>query len=539
MGEFQISTDNRIGIRKINMKETELYKTYSELKDICRKNESLITIILSVIIIGGIIFGTGNIFSGWHWVDDHESYRILKLYKDQHMPLAETFMHFLRNDMNIRWRPLYWVFRIVMPYLLGDHPAIYRIIFCVSGIATYVFLYMGVRNLKCSGVFSHLFALLVLMGRQFEVWYRIGNQENLGMLFFAVCLYLLTKQYKDNRFKRSTDIWIVVLAFCSGLMKESFLLLIPAVVWLRLGLESVYNLQVPKDIFNILKRNVLFIVIPAVFFLINIYVIVTYVGVNQIGYAGLDESYGIIDYIWAMQRLCRDSLHSYVLLAYVVLGATLIFLSILFLIKRARFNSNLVLLSVLVIFGGYVVVTQMILHAKSGMWDRYLLPGIIGFAIIFVVCVDLLLKNAWYKIVMAFIIGVFLIGRFKLAIINMSLDYAQEAKAINKVYAIVLDKTAADAKIVNTFGNGEADISFGVFIELMGRPHVYSYDYEEKQATDTFGEYMGDSIKLAEADVLVFWGGVENEEENDIQVGIYGNWDKINVMDIYTVYVKN
>lgn len=518
------------------MKETELYKTYSELKDICKKNGSLITIILSTIIIGGILLGTGNIFSGWHWVDDHESYRILKLYRGQHTPLAETFMDFLRNDMNIRWRPLYWVFRIVMPYLLGDHPAIYRMIFCVSGIATYVFLYMGVRNLKCSVVFSHLFVLLVLMGRQFEVWYRIGNQENLGMLFFAVCLYLLTKQYKDNLFKRSTDIWIVVLAFCSGLMKESFLLLIPAVVWLRLGLESVYNLQSPKDIFNILKRNVLFIVISAVFFLINIYVIVTYVGMNQIGYAGLDESYGIKDYIWAMQRLCRDSLHSYVLLAYAVLGVTLISLIILFLVKRARFNAGLVLLSVLIIFSGYVVVTQMILHAKSGMWDRYLLPGIIGFAMVFVVCADLLLKDMRYKIVMGFIIGIFLIGRFKLAIINMSLDYAQEAKAINKVYSTVLDRTDADAKIVNAFSDGEADISFGVFMELQGRPHIYSYDYEEKQAADVFGEYIGESIELEEVDVLVSWA--EDEEESDRLIESYGDWDKINVMDIYTVYVK-
>lgn len=518
------------------MKEIELYKTYSELKDICRKNGSLITIILSTMIIGGILLGTGNIFSGWHWVDDHESYRILKLYKDQHVPLMETFMDFLKNDMNIRWRPLYWVFRIVMPYLFGDHPAIYRMIFCVSGIATYAFLYMGVRNLKCSGVFSHLFALLVLMGRQFEVWYRIGNQENLGMLFFAACLYLLTKQYKDNLFKRCTDIWIVVLAFCSGLMKESFLLLIPAVVWLRLGLQAVHNLQSPKDIFNILKRNILFIVIPAVFFLINIYVIVTYVGVNRIGYAGLDESYGIKDYICVMQRLCRDSLHSYVLLAYVVLGVTLMFLSILFLVKRTRFNANWVLLSVLVIFSGYIVVTQMILHAKSGMWDRYLLPGIIGFAMIFVVCADLLLRDMWYKIVMGFIIGIFLIGRFKLAIINMSLDYAQEAKAINKVYDTVLDRTDADAKIVNAFGSGEAGISFGVFMELQGRPHIYSYDYEEKQAADVFGEYMGESVELEEADVLVSWA--EEEEESDVLVEFYGDWEKINVMGICNVYVR-
>lgn len=518
------------------MNRLKLCNAYKKLTDIYQEKERMIVWIVSAALIGGIIFGTGGIFDGWHFVDDHESYRILKLYKDQHVPLTETLMYFLKNDLNIRWRPLYWFFRVVMPYIFGDNPAIYKLILCVIGMVTYVLLYRSVRNLHCSALFSHLFALLVLVGRQFEVWYRVANQENLGLLFFAACLYLLTKQYKDNLFKRSTDIWIVVLAFCSGLMKESFLLLLPGVVWLRLGLEAVHNLQSPKDIFNILKKNVMFIVIPAIFFLFNVYVIVTYVGVNQIGYAGLDESYGIKEYIWAMQRLCRESLHSYVLLAYVILGVTLLFPGILFLVKRARFHADFVLLSVLVIFSGYIVVTQMVLHAKSGMWDRYLLPGIIGFAIIFVVCADLLLKNAWYKIVMGFIIGVFLIGRFKLAIINMSLDHAQGAKAINKVYSTVLDRTEADAKIVNAFSNEEADISFGVFMELQGRTHIYSYNFEEQQATDVFGEYIGESIELDEADVLVSWA--EEEEESDALVGAYGNWDKINVMGTYNVYVR-
>ncbi|MCH5261452.1 MAG: hypothetical protein J1F42_00900 [Lachnospiraceae bacterium] len=519
------------------MKKADLYRTYTELKDICRKYESMIVLIVSAIVIGGVLFGTGNILTGWHWVDDHEMYRILKLYKNRHVSLTETISLFLKNDFNIRWRPLYWILRVVMCYIFGDSPVIYKLILCVIGMAVYVLLYRSARNLQCSAWFSHLFALVVLMGRQFEVWYRIANQENIGMLFGAVCIYLLTKQYKDNVFSRKTDIVIVVMACCSGLMKESFLLLLPAVVWLRLGLEAARNLQSPKDILNILKRNILFIIIPAAFFLINIYVIVSYVGVNQIGYAGLDESYGIKEYIWAMLRLCKDSLFSYVLLACIILGITLLWLGFVFLTKKEKLHINFLLL-VLIIFGGCIVVTQMILHAKSGMWNRYLLPGVIGFAILFVVCTDLLLENVRYKIAIGFIIGIFLISRFKLSIINMSLDYAQEAKAINQVYDIVLDRTDADSRIVNAFSDIEADGSFGVFMELQGRPHVYKYDYEKKQVADVFGEYIGESIRLDEADVLVLWGGVENEEESDALLQSLGNWDKINVMEIYNVYIK-
>ena len=519
------------------MKKIDLYRTYIELRDVCWKYESMIVIIVSAIVIGGVLFGTGNIFTGWHWVDDHEMYRILKLYKNQHVTLAETISFFLKNDFNIRWRPLYWILRVGICYIFGDNPVIYKLLLCVIGMATYVLLYRSAKNLQCSARFSHLFALVVLMGRQFEVWYRIANQENIGMFFGAVCMCLLTKQYRDNVFSRKTDVLIVVMACCAGLMKESFLLLLPAFVWLRLGLEAARNMQSPKDILNIFKRNILFIIILAAFFLINIYVIVSYVGVNQIGYAGVDESYGIKEYIWAMMRLCKDSLFSYVLLACVILGVTLLWLGFLILIKKEKLHIN-VLLWVLIIFGGCIVATQMILHAKSGMWNRYLLPGVIGFAMIFVVCADLLLQNARYKIAIGFIIGIFLISRLRLAIINMSLDYAQETKAINKVYGIVLDRTDADSRIVNAFSDIEADGSFGVFMELQGRPHVYKYDYEKKQAADVFGEYIGESIRLDEADVVVVWGGVENEEENDALLKSYGSWDKINVMEIYNVYIK-
>ncbi|MCH5250255.1 MAG: hypothetical protein J1E98_09985 [Lachnospiraceae bacterium] len=519
------------------MKKIDLYRTYIELRDVCRKYESMIVIIVSAIVIGGVLFGTGNIFTGWHWVDDHEMYRILKLYKNQHVTLAETISFFLKNDFNIRWRPLYWILRVGICYIFGDNPVIYKLLLCVIGMATYVLLYRSARNLQCSARFSHLFALVVLMGRQFEVWYRIANQENIGMLFGAVCMCLLTKQYRDNVFSRKTDVLIVVMACCAGLMKESFLLLLPAFVWLRLGLEAVRDLQSPKDILNILKKNVLFIVIPAFFFLINVYVIVTYVGVSQLGHAGLHENYGIKDYIWAIQRLCKDSLYSYVLLACVILGSILIWLCFLFLIKKERLHLNFLLL-VLLIFSGYIVVTQMILHAKSGMWSRYLLPGVIGYAMIFVVCADLLLKDIRYKITIGFIIGIFLFSRFRLSIINMSLDYAQEAKAINKVYDIVLDRTNAESRTVSAFSDSEADGSFSVFMELQGRPHVYKYDYEKKQAADVFGEYIGESIRLDEADVVVVWGGVENEEENDALLKSYGSWDKINVMEIYNVYIK-
>lgn len=501
-----------------------------------QKKERMIVLITAAAVLGGILFATGGIFAGWHRIDDHETFRIIKLYRDQHVPMLETIAIYLRGDLNIRWRPLYWIFRVVMPYLFGDHPAVYKLIFCLAGIASYVFLYWSARNLKCSVAFSHLFVLLVLVGRQFEVWYRIGNQENFGILFFAVCLYLLTKQYRDNVFGWKTDILIGVFAVCSGLMKESFLLLLPVVVWLRAGLEAARNLHSPGDIAAILKRNISFAIVLAVIFLLNIYVIVAYVGTNRINYAGLDPSFGIKEYVWAIMRLCKDSLFDYVVLACIILVVALLSQGFLFHSKKAKPDTNRILIFVLLISGGYVIATQMVLHAKSGMWDRYLLPGVIGFAFIFIICTDLLLKDTRQKIVIGCVAAVFLIGRFKLAIVNMSYDYAQEAKAVNQVYDMVLDQTEDGSRIAYAFGNDESDLSFGVFMELKGRPYVYRYNCETKEMVDIFGEHAEQNIPLGEADVFVSWA--EDEEESDALVGSYGEWDKVNVMEMYNVYVK-
>lgn len=521
-----------VGIEK-NMGNSNISKIYDTIEKVYREKERLIVFIVSAAVLGGILFGTGSIFSGWHRIDDHETYRIIKLYADRNVPMHQTIFYWLKNDLRIRWRPLYWIIRSAMPYFLGDHPAIYKFILYLIGVGTYIALYWSAGNLKCSKLFSHFFALLILTGRQFEVWCRIANQENLGIFFFAVCLYLITWQYKKDVFERRTDIFIVILAVCSGLMKESFLLLLPGIVWLRLGLEAAHHLQCPKDIIRIFIRNIVFITVSAIIFLANIYIIVVHVGVNRIGYAGLDTNYGIKEYIYAMKQLCKESLYIYVLLAGVILFICLISL---FTAGKKKFDSDIKLLSVLLIFSGYVLFTQMILHAKSGMWNRYLLPWIAAYAIILVVCTDLLTKNVWCKVMLGFIIGGFLIGRLKFSIFDISYDYAREAKAINKVYDLVFDITEPDSKVINAFSNVESDMSFGLFMELQGRSYVYCYDFEEEQAEDVFGEHSGESIRIEEADVFVSWK--EDEEVVDNLLESYGEWDKSDIMGLYNVYVK-
>ena len=499
-----------------------------------------IVLLVAAVVIGGIVIGTGVLFTGWHYVDDHEMYRIIKLYRDRHVLWTDALLFFLRNDFNIRFRPLYWVFRVALSYLVGDHPVAYKVITCLMGIAVYALMYWSARYLKCPNVLSHLFALLVTVGRQFEMWYRVSNQENLGMLFFAVCLYLLARQYREKRFSKKTDAVILIMAVCSALMKESFLLLLPAVVWLRLGLEAVVTVRSVRDVWKLIKKNILFIAVPAAVFLICAVVIVRHVGVNQIGYAGIDVNYGIKGYVWAIQRMCRESLHAYVLLAYVLSGVTALWILGLLVAKRFHVHGseNVGLAAVLLIFGGYIVSTQMVLYAESGMWDRYLLPAVVGFGAVFVIAASCLIRRRPYEILLGCIIGIFLVSRFKLAIVNDSLDYAQKANAVNRVYDIVLAHTEADGIIIDNLGDNEAGTSFSTFMQLQGRLNIYHYLDLQNASADgrNVGDGTQETVTLQDADVFVAWH--EDEEESDSLTRGAGSWQKINVMDRYYVYVR-
>lgn len=515
------------------------------LADIYINREKLCSWLICAVVIGGILCLTGNLFCGWHRIDDHETFQIIKLYKQGGVSFSDAASFWIKEDWKIRWRPLYWFFRVLLPYLFGNVVILYKLLLCSVGIATGRMLYASARNLKCSIKASWVFVALIILGRQFEVWCRISNQENLGIFFFAICLYLLTKQYKERVFGWKIDFCILFFAFCSALMKESFLLLLPGIAWLRVGFEFVGRLYRPKDIWKVLRSNGLFIILDLVFFSLNIYVITAYVGVNQIGYAGLDKNYGIKDYIWAMMRMCKESLSLYFWLACILLAVVIVYCIKGLLTwkktKTAAWNlfkagdENIYL--VLLLFGLYVIGTQMILYAKSGMWDRYLLPAIAGFALIFVVCLDHWIQDRRFRVIWLAVLSLFILGRGWSSVYKVSSRYAAEARAINKVYDVILDSTEEDDKIVSFFRNTESDTSFSIFMELQGRPQVYCCQEEDiATAIDLYGEHAGEETAIKDAAVFVTWA--EGEEETDDMLSEFGTWEKIPVSSLYNVYQK-
>ena len=177
--------------------------------------------------------------------------------------------------------------------MFGANYVMHNLFLCVLGMITYLLLYGMSHNFGCNPAFAHLFAGIAVLGRQYEIWFRIANQENTGLFFLSICLWIISKQYKDNLFSRKKyDVLLLASAIICSLIKESFFLLLPGIVLFRLALEGITIEGRWKKWILLLIRRCLFWIPALLAFAWSAYMIVFYVGIAPIDYAGVDLDEG-------------------------------------------------------------------------------------------------------------------------------------------------------------------------------------------------------------------------------------------------------
>ena len=64
----------------------------------------ILALLAGTVIVAGILCIAQTIWSGYHFLDDHELLRIEQL-ADQGQPLSTTIKTWIQNDMKLRYRP--------------------------------------------------------------------------------------------------------------------------------------------------------------------------------------------------------------------------------------------------------------------------------------------------------------------------------------------------------------------------------------------------------------------------------------------------
>lgn len=507
---------------------------------LCKKEkirwfDTVIAILLGTIIIGGILCICGTIWSGYHFVDDHELLRI-GLAAQQKQPFLTILKAWMDSDITWRYRPLYWLERITCGYLFGSDLTVWNIWTTLKGIVAFALLYETARFLDYNRLISAIFPMIIILGTQFTPWYRSANQESTGLLLCAGALCLIAAQHYYGKYRSPRfNVPIVIIVVASGLAKESFTLFMPIfpalMLWLAYWDErnsfqgKASGKTSIRKIFQLIRQNIVSYLLIAAAFLGNVYMILFYVGVDHVSYAGFTSNTSILQYLNGIRTSLLEYTKWDTLIACVLLFMILLCYQ---LIDKNYIGKYLSLSAILLC----AMIIQLIAHARSGMWQRYLFPYIIAYALLFVLL--------GYRIFEAdkFRSKIYLLLLFALLSVKIptaaysARDYAKDGAWTAEFFQCILEHTEAEDRIASAFNDEELNLSTECWLETHERAQVYSCTNGEwkniVQLIDPLnGDCSSDNIKIitcysyAQTYVL---SQIEGASEDDYDTYTYGNY---------------
>lgn len=454
---------------------------------------------IATVLMYGMLHKMGTISSGYHFLDDHELIRLEVTYEESANALGETMAECVVGDLHWRFRPLYWVERTFVAFFFGTNMLFWNYYTAIKGIITFGLFYFFARYLKCNPIISGLFTCVVLFGTQFTPWYRSANQENTGLMLCALTLCLIAAQFYYKKYQSVVfNILIVVSAILCGLVKESFTLVMPAFAALKLMLE--YEDMEKGKLIDCFKRNWWVYSIIAVTFLIHVGILLFYVGVDQVSYAGFHEETRLEEYWQGIVTTYRLFLHRYVKVAFLLLVVWIVGAG-----KQWKRYGGYALI------GCYIMLVQLVAHAKSVMADRYLIPWIVGYAGVFVILSYKMLRHTKVLKLIAFCVLFVLLYQETLTGYAKGREYAYEGWMTSLYFQGILDKTNENDPIISAFCDEELNLSTECWMEVHGRTQVYSY----KRETDELVNFV--QLRGEEA-VGIDWQNVKVVTCYDYQV---------------------
>jgi len=345
------------------------------------KDKTNKVVILSIILFVFLfLFFSGTITSGYHFVDDHEVIKIK--YDLKSSSVFTVSKNWVKEDLfnNGRFRPLYYIHRVLETKLLGSDFFLWSFYTGILCCLVMISFYLGIRNLKFALGESIAFLIITFIGPQWSVWWRLGPGESLGMVFLGVSFYFMSKSL-NKRYFHLNNILFGFFLILSSLTKESFLLIIPAMIIFKIWNEKICFGSSLKELFY---KN-LILLVPLTVFAIELFIIKFYVGT---AYSGLDTK--LLNNVISILSTSFGFVKTYLNLIIVVL-----FLLIVSIYKKKhsiRFN----LISF--IFFLLIILPNIVLYEKSGLVERYLLPSTFGLGFLVATLIKGIKKDPiWFK----------------------------------------------------------------------------------------------------------------------------------------------
>ena len=498
---------------------------YEKLEQIGKKREAVLAWALFAALVFGVVMVTGTLTSGFHLVDDWEFAQYVDWMTLDGCSLWDCLRESVGFDMTLRFRPLYYINRVLMTYVFGINLTAMSVVKAAEIVVALTALYYCARQMECRMIHAALFALTVMVGYQSAVWWKLGPQESYDMMMFSVGFYFLLKWLSTDQ-RRYACVSVGAL-FLMSLYKEPFILLLPFV-----GLYVLYEEMTGKKVtlsalWAAIRRRLPFLMALGLMFAAEMFLIVFVIGTNNYSYVGLDESVTLEQYAQAWALAAHTDLKWYVRFGWLFI---LLFLTYWEHVKKLGWEMLLAL---------SIILPQCVSYSKTAMTERYLLPAVLGFAFFFVI-VGCNFRPLSGKRRIAYVLCLFLMlaahGR---VVLREAAYFTYRGESIRTMMESTLALVkGTDKKVLSCFApNLEGNRTMYYWFRLQGYDEVFYWEEEEKKINRSFGPREDEQAAFEEIDVIVMYNREDRHWCYEPSLDLSGFTEK--VCGTITMYVRD
>lgn len=458
-----------------------------------RKKEAVLIWSFSIVLVFGVVIGMGTLTSGFHLVDDWEFAQYVDWMTLENKSLWDCLKESVGFDLTLRFRPLYYINRVIIAAVLGINLTIMSVVKAAEIVVALAVLYYCARQMRCNIVYSALFSLTVMVGYQSAVWWKLGPQESYGIMMFALGFYLLLKWLRtDRRWYAFASVGVFLLM---SIYKEPFILLLPFVGLYVLYEEMQGSRVTVADLCDAVTRSLPYLLAIGIIFVAEMLLIIFVVGTNNYSYVGLDESVTMEQYMQTWSAAAHADLKWYVRFG-ILMG--MIFLTYWEQTKKLVWE---------MLLAAAIIVPQCITYSKTAIAERYILPCVLGFAFFFVI-VGCNFRPLSGKRRIAYVLCLILMlaahGRVML---REASYFAYRGESIQTVLESVLDLVSGtDKKVLSCFGpNLEGNKTMYHWFRVHGYDEVFYWEEDENKINRSFGPREDEQAAFEDMDVIVMY----------------------------------
>ncbi len=329
---------------------------------------------------------------------DFDAYSILaSYYFDNGQSIGHDLYDMSVLSQSIRghtFAPVGLSYDLIACKLFGEKVQVARWGYLLFAILSSFLLFLVGRKMKFSIVLSLLFPAIAFLGQQFWVWYNIHCQEPVGLLFMSLSLYLLS--IADGKKRLLFDFLAILASLCMSLSKESFILVLPALVVFKF---YVLHINTQNTIKTSIFKSLFFATSLFIIFILEIaYILLVMKGTGR-GHASISTNLGIIAYLKNFFHLfLANDVYFYVVAGLLLVGFT----------TEGHFSDNIkkfIVKNFLILtFVVGVVIPQVIVYTQITWLFRYYLPSFVGLSLLLVIILNYLQQFATAGIYKLFLI---------------------------------------------------------------------------------------------------------------------------------------